>query len=147
MISLIMLLTLSHIRQIQQSSSNQSHCKAVKQQFSVWFLHQSRSKHKKVQTNAYLFWHGHTICTFFNTINFGEIPFVKHNLPSTKQAEKNQPKQSFFLSHFSLFLTIYLLFNWRFVAWQKGFPWTFAYCVCVKVSKCLFEPFCVWILF
>ena len=24
----------------------------------------ARSKQKKVQTNAYLFWHGHTVCTF-----------------------------------------------------------------------------------
>ena len=37
------------------------------------------------------------------------------DLPSTKQAVKSKPKHVFFF-HFSLFLTIYLLFKCRFVA-------------------------------
>ena len=50
----------------------------------------------------------------------------------TEQARKTQPKQ---VSHFSGFLTVYLLFKCRFVAWQRGFPWKFAYCVSVsKIS-------------
>ena len=28
------------------------------------YLAKTRSKHKKVQTNAYLFWQGHTVCKF-----------------------------------------------------------------------------------
>ena len=56
------------------------------------------------------------------------------NLPrSTGQATKTQPKQdTFSLSHFSSFLTIYLLFKCRSVAWQRGFPRRFAYCVSVS---------------
>ena len=39
-----------------------------------WHCHLSktRSRHTKVQNNAYLLWHGHTICKLS-----GEIPFVK----------------------------------------------------------------------
>ena len=33
----------------------------------------TKTKHKKVQTNAYLFWHGHTISVQI----FVEIPFMK----------------------------------------------------------------------
>ena len=38
-----------------------------------------------------------------------------NNLPCTKQAVKTKPKQVFFF-HFSLFLTIYLLFKCSYVA-------------------------------
>ena len=86
-----------------------------------------RSKHKKVQTSAYLFWHGHSMQIF------GEIPLSSHNLPSSEQATKTQPKQDYyFISHFSSFLTVYLLFKCRFVAWQRGFPRKFAFCVSVS---------------
>ena len=51
-----------------------------------------------------------------------------------------------FNCHFSSFLTIYLLFKWFFVAWQRGFPWKYAYCVSASNSVS-FEPFCVWIMF
>ena len=84
-------------------------------------------------------------------------PITRHchanNLPSTEHVTETQPKQdkilvavvfvsyfssfstiyllfccwSFFLSCFSSFLTIYLLFKCHFVAWQKGFPWK---CAC-----------------
>ena len=45
----------------------------------------------------------------------------------TKQATKTQPIQDIFLSHFSSFLTVYLLFKCRFVAWQRGCPRKCAY--------------------
>ena len=32
-------------------------------------------------------------------------------------------------SHFSMFLTVYLLFRCCFVAWERGLPWKFACCV------------------
>ena len=43
----------------------------------------------------------------------------------------------------SLFLTVYLLFKCCFVAWQRWFSQKLGYCVCVKIYKHLFEPFCV----
>ena len=60
----------------------------------------SKIKRKKVQTNAYLFWHRHTVCKFS-----GKSPLSSHrttpkqqinnhanNLSSTEQATKPQPK-------------------------------------------------------
>ena len=50
------------------------------------------------------------------------------------------------LSHFSSFLTVYLLFKCHFVALPKGIsPKICILCVCVKIYKRSFEPFCVWI--
>ena len=56
----------------------------------------SKIKHKKVQTNAYLFWHRHTVCKFL-----GKSPLSSHkttpkqqinnhanNLPGTEQVTK-----------------------------------------------------------
>ena len=67
----------------------------------------------------------------------------------TEQAAKNQPKQdksfSFFCSYFS---TVYLLFKCRFCGLIKGIsPKICILCVRVKISKRLFEPCGVWILF
>ena len=57
-----------------------------------------------------------------------------------------KPKQVFFCL-FSSFLTVYLLFKSRFVAWQRGFPRNVCIlCVRVKINKRSFELFCVWIL-
>ena len=48
-------------------------------------------------------------------------PITRHchanNLPSTEQAVKTQPKEDKYFFLFSSFLTIYLLFKCRFVAW------------------------------
>ena len=40
------------------------------------------SKNEKVQTNAYLFWHGHSMHIF------GEIPFVKNEVLRGTRSEK-----------------------------------------------------------
>ena len=67
------------------------------------------------------------------------------NLPSTKQVTKTQPKQDFFLSRFSLFLTINLL---SFCGLTKGIsPKICILYVQVKINKSSFEPFCDRILF
>ena len=53
---------------------------------------------------------------------------------------KIQTQKSFFF-HSSSFLTVCLLFKWRFVAWQRGFPRKFAYCVSV-LNKRSFNSAC-----
>jgi len=43
--------------------------------------------------------------------------------------------------HFSLFITVSLLFKWRFVAWRRGFPWKLASC-CLCPNQLAF--FCIF---
>ena len=45
------------------------------------------SKHKKVQTNAYLIWHGQTVCTFS-----GESLLSSHKTTLNRQTVKNDEK-------------------------------------------------------
>ena len=49
-----------------------------------------------------------------------------------KEQKLNQNKVSFFLYHFSLFLTVCLFYECRFVASQMGFPRKCTYCVSVS---------------
>ena len=82
--------------------------------------------------------------------NFWEIPFVKHNLPSTKQATKTQPKQSccFFSLSFFISFNHLSVVSVLFCGLTKGISLKICMlCVRVKINKCSFEPFCVWILF
>ena len=57
------------------------------------------------------------LCSYI--INHHSSKRKKHanNLPSPEQAAKTQPKQDVFFFHLSLFLTVFLLFKCRFVAW------------------------------
>ena len=81
-----------------------------------------------------------------------------NNLPSTEQATTAQPKKKKKkVSHFSSFLTVYLLFKCRFVAWQRGFPqnlhivcpchnksaffWTFLCLDLLRPASCTFWAF------
>ena len=54
--------------------------------------------------------------------------------------------RSVFFFNFSSFLTVYLLFKCRFVAYKGISPKIYILCVRVKINKRSFEPFCVWIL-
>ena len=47
----------------------------------------TRSKHKKVQKNAYLLWHGHTICIFS-----GKSPLSSHKMTLNSLMGKNNEK-------------------------------------------------------
>ena len=49
-----------------------------------------RSEHKKVQTNAYLFQHGHTVCKFS-----GKSPLSSHN--TTLKQQINGQKQYIYI--------------------------------------------------
>ena len=52
-----------------------------------------------------------------------------------KHWTQQQPKRCYLTSHhFSLFMTVSLLFKCCFVAWRRGFPWKFALC-CLGHNK------------
>ena len=78
-----------------------------------YYVHDPNTK--KVQTNVYLFWHGHI------------------DLPSTKQATKTKPKQDkFFLSFFIVFKCLSVV-SVSFCGLTKGI--SSKICICVSVSN------------
>ena len=73
-------------------------------------------------------------------------PISRHchanNLPSIEQATKIQPKQdTFFLSHFSSFLAVCLLFKCCFVAWQRGFTVSLSKYISIRLNLFVFGSF------
>ena len=121
----LFILTWKHSMQIFRESPLSSHKTTLKQQINSYKQSKMREKKSLVQ------------CL--------EDSSCALNLPSTKQVTKTQPKQDFFLSRFSLFLTIYLL---SFCGLTKGI--SLKICILyvrVKINKSSFEPFCDRILF
>ena len=130
----LFILTWKHSMQIFRESPLSSHKTTLKQQINSY--KQSKMREKKL-----IFF----VVEFLSLVQCLEDSSCALNLPSTKQVTKTQLKQDFFLSRFSLFLTIYLL---SFCGLTKGIsPKICILYVRVKINKSSFEPFCDRILF
>ena len=58
--------------------------------------------------------------------------FLQATTDQPKKKKEEEKTEDKFLFNFSSFLIVYLLFKCRFVAWRRGFPRKFAYCVSVS---------------
>ena len=101
-----------------------------------WYLFVCKKKKRKRKKNLKQEWLL-AFSVIFTSHNIHYImPITRHChvniLPTSTEHKKRQKDKLFHFSyHFSLFLTISLLFKCRFVAWRRASPWKFAsYCLC-----------------